>query len=49
MTLSLPYSLSTVAENMYGTRKELLLLGDFNMDRICMRIETKAVFQQMQG
>lgn len=26
-------SLSTAAENMYNTRKELLLLGDFNMDR----------------
>ena len=25
-------SLSTAAENMYNTRKELLLLGDFNMD-----------------
>ena len=25
-------SLSTVGENMYSSRKELLLLGDFNMD-----------------
>ena len=25
-------SLSAAAENMYNTRKELLLLGDFNMD-----------------
>ena len=33
-------SQSTVAENMYSTRKELLLLGDINMDMYESRDES---------
>ena len=34
-------SLSTATENMYNTRKELLLLGDFNMDMYENRDESR--------